>query len=66
MLPFFRMVLPSWTGRLVAQILPPSIATLSLNVLLVMVPLPEIPPPRPCPTVVMLPLIVQLEMVPPP
>ena len=49
-----------------AQILLPLTDRLSLNVLLVMVPLPEIPPPRLCPTVVMLPLIVQLEMVPPP
>ena len=59
------MVLPSWTVP-VAQILLPLIDRLSLIVLLVMVKLPEIPPPRPCPTVVMLPLIVQLEMVPPP
>jgi hypothetical protein len=42
------MVLPSWTVPM-AQILPPLTDTLSLNVLLVMVPLPEIPPPRLCP-----------------
>src|SRR6516225_5346233 len=62
--PELRMVSPSWTAPM-TQIPLPLTDLLSLKVLLVMMPAPEIPPPRLWPTVVMLPLIVQLEMVPP-